>query len=172
MLEVVLAPHNDDECLFVAFTVMRNRPLVIVITDGYRQGIDPEIRRKESIEAMKVLNAPVVFWGIRDMDLTEKILTDRIKDLRADIVYAPAVQHGHKDHDTVGIVARKLFGERLRQYSTYSKTNWFVEEGRVVEPTKKEIEIKNKALKKYATQRRIFAKVNFEAVIGRPEYFL
>jgi len=172
MLEVVLSPHNDDECLYVAYTIMRYKPLVIVVTDSYRQGINAEVRRQESIEAMKLLGAPVVFLGIKDIDLTEEVLTERVKSLQPDILYAPAIQHGHKDHDIVGKVAQKLFPEKLRQYSTYSNKSWFIEEGNVVEPTKAEIHLKNEALSKYPTQRYAFAKVNFEAVYNRPEYFI
>ena len=35
-MKILLAPHNDDEALFAAYTIMREHPLVIVVTDGYR----------------------------------------------------------------------------------------------------------------------------------------
>jgi len=33
-MKLLLSPHNDDECLFAAYTLMREKPLVIVVTDS------------------------------------------------------------------------------------------------------------------------------------------
>ena len=49
---IFLAPHNDDETLFAAYTLMRYKPFVIIVTDSFIQpergdtGCTAEIRRK------------------------------------------------------------------------------------------------------------------------------
>ena len=176
MFGVVLAPHNDDETLFMAYTVMRNKPLVIIITDGYNQKrmgfeVNAEQRRLESIEACRILGAPVVFLGIKDTEITEDILAERLSGLSADIVYAPAIQGGHKDHDLVSRVAVRLFGDRVRHYSTYSKEDFFIQEGTKVVPIEAEMLLKNEALNKYVSQIR-YSKPHFDEVRGKPEWFI
>lgn len=181
MFEIVLSPHNDDESLFMAYTIMRHKPLVVIVTDGYNQKrmgfeVTAEQRREETIEAMKILDAPYVFLGIKDIDLTEELLISRLKYLDPSTVYAPAIQGGHKDHDLVGKVAEKLFGmssnyDRLIQYSTYSKDVHFIEKGDKVEPTAEEMKLKNEALDKYASQIK-YSRPHFEAVRDKPEYII
>jgi hypothetical protein len=36
-VKVFLSPHHDDETLFGAFTLLRERPLVVIVTDSYVQ---------------------------------------------------------------------------------------------------------------------------------------
>ena len=59
-MKLFLSPHPDDETLFGAFTLMREKPLVVIITDSYIQqnrgeNITPQQRFQESVNAMKIL---------------------------------------------------------------------------------------------------------------------
>jgi len=68
-MKLLLSPHNDDECLFAAYTLMREKPLVIIVTDSDAQlaeGITAQQRREESIRACELLSVPVVFLGLKD----------------------------------------------------------------------------------------------------------
>src|SRR3990167_6541633 len=100
-MDLLISPHNDDESLFAAYTILRHKPLVVICTDSYIQpnrgdsGCTAEIRREETIRAMEVLKCPVVFLGIKDTELTEENLTRRLQDFQGlgfEKVYAPAIQ--------------------------------------------------------------------------------
>jgi LmbE family N-acetylglucosaminyl deacetylase len=174
MFKIVLAPHNDDEALFCAYTIIREKPLVIVVTDGFNQTIygrptDWLERRKESIRAMNILGASVVFLSIKDTELTDLLLIDRLSNLNPDEVYAPAVQGGHHHHDLIGKVAKTLFNDKVKYYSNYSKKYLFVMQGQEIKPTPEEIELKNRALAEYRTQKD---EPHFLAVKNKSEYFI
>jgi len=155
---ILLSPHNDDEALFASFICMRERPLVIVVTDSAIQpergdlGCTAEIRRQETIEAMKIAGCPVVFLGIKDTELNEEILRERLKAFRPGIVYIPALQGGNAQHDLVNKVGLELFGDKCDQYTTYTKTELYTEGTREIKPTPAELEIKNQMLDCYKSQ--------------------
>ncbi len=177
---IFLAPHNDDESLFGAYTLMRHKPLVIVVTDSWiqpsrgEQGCEDWQRRNETIEAMKLAGCPVVFMGISDVALTEEILRDRLKFFNPETVYIPAQQGGNKQHDLVNKVALELFGRsRCEQYSTYSKTQLYIPEGYEIKPTQIEMELKNKMLDCYTSQINLKStKPHFDAVRNQSEWLL
>lgn len=176
---IFLAPHNDDEALFGAYTLMRTKPLVIVCTDSYIQpqrgdlGCTAEIRRQETINAMKLLGCPVVFLGIKDTELTEENLKERLQFLHPDTVYAPAFQGGNAQHDIVNKVARELFGRNVEQYTTYTKTELWTKGSWEVEPTEKEKQLKNQALDCYKSQINLAATApHFLAVRNKSEWLM
>ena len=84
MKKILFAPHNDDEALFTSFICMREKPLVVIVTDSWKQfnrgekDITAEVRRNESVEAMKILGCQVVFLGIPDNKLTRKALLEKL----------------------------------------------------------------------------------------------
>lgn len=172
-----IAPHNDDEALFGAYTLIRHKPIVIVVTDSFIQpergdvGCDAETRRRETIEAMKIAGCPVFFLGIRDTELTEEVLRERLIGLRPEKVYAPAIQGGNHQHDLVGKVCKDLFGERCVQYTTYTKTELYTTGKTAITPTAAEKGIKGKMLACYQSQLYNPAtRPHFEAVIDKPEW--
>jgi LmbE family N-acetylglucosaminyl deacetylase len=129
-VKLLLSPHNDDETLFAAFTILRERPLVCVVFDSHIQvargatNCDWMTRRMETIEAMKILNpdsAPV-FLGIRDDKYGTREIADAIHALgEFEQVYAPAIEEGgHAQHSLVGEIAAKVF-TNVRHYMTYTK---------------------------------------------------
>lgn len=174
---VAIFPHNDDESLFFSFSLLRLKPLVIIATDGYIQyergdlGCSAEIRRQETIEAMKIAGCPVVFLGIKDSELTEEILRDRLKGFNPETVYVPAIQGGNFQHDLVGKVGLELFGDRCEKYATYSRTELYTTGNWEIKPTKEETELKNKMLACYQSQLALQStRPHFQAVIGRSEW--
>lgn len=174
---VFFAPHNDDESLFGAFTLIREKPLVVIITDSYIQplrgdvGCEADKRRKETIEAMAIAGCPVMFLGIPDTELTDQGLRDRLKGFNAETVYAPAIQGGNKQHDIVGRVAGELFGDNCKYYTTYTKTQLHTTGQVEIKPTGQELELKNKMLECYSSQLRLASThPHFEAVKGKSEW--
>jgi LmbE family N-acetylglucosaminyl deacetylase len=175
---IFLAPHNDDESLFGAFTLIRERPLVIVVTDSYIQsdrgdiGCTAEIRRQETINAMAITGCPVVFLGIKDTELTMFSLTERLRPFNPDVVYAPALQGGNHQHDIVGLVAKDLFGTKCKHYCTYTKTELYTTGTIEIRPTPDELALKEKMLACYTSQVDLVStRPHFDAVRGKSEWF-
>ena len=176
---IFLAPHNDDEALFAAFTLMRHRPLVIVATDSFIQpergdvGCTAEIRRQETINAMAIIGCPVVFLGIKDTELTEDILRERLKPFNPEMIYVPAIQGGNAQHDLVGKVGMELFGSKCERYTTYTKTELYTTGSWEVKPVHNELEIKEKMLACYKSQLALPSTLpHFQAIKGKSEWLL
>ena len=177
-MKLLLSPHNDDECLFAAYTLMREKPLVVIVTDSdahLAQGITAHDRREESRRACELLGVPVVFLGLQDGKLEQhKIeLKRRLEPFASQAwthVYAPAIQGGHKDHDAVGEVVLSMFSP-VSYYATYAAGECFTPAGREIVPTPEEVERKNRALDCYPSQIRLaLTESRFDAVRGRSEY--
>jgi len=176
---MLLSPHHDDESLFAAFTLIRHKPLVIICTSAYIQsergdeGCTDEIRTKETIEAMKIAGCPVVFLGIKDTELTEEILRERLKVFKPEMIYAPAIQGGNIQHDIVGKVAKELFGDKCEQYTTYTKTELYTTGNFEIKPTHSELELKEKMLNCYESQLNLRSTLpHFMAVKCKIEWLL
>lgn len=112
-MKLFLAPHSDDETLFGAFTVLRERPLVAIVMQ-----MEPE-RRRESQRAMGILGAEVEFLDYRDHPT---MLLELFKTYgQPEMVYAPAFEGlGNFDHNCIGELARLAF-ERVTYYLTYTE---------------------------------------------------
>lgn len=172
-----ISPHSDDSVLFGAFTLMREKPLVLTVTSSFIQSnrgenITAEQRELEDIEAMKILGCSIIFGQIRD----DIISDDAIKNLLArfanfDMIYAPAVQGGNPQHDLIGKVAQEVF-PNLTQYSTYAQGEWFTKGNKEIIPTPEEERLKAQALASYKSQIALPATApHFKAVEGRSEWF-
>ena len=177
-MKLLLSPHNDDECLFAAYTLMREQPLVIIVTDSdahLAEGITAHQRREESRRACELLEVPVVFLGLKDGALEQQKaeLKRRLEPFAKQPwtrVFAPAIQGGHKDHDALGEVVSAMFST-VSYYATYIAGECFTPAGREIEPTPEEVVRKNRALDCYPSQIRLAGHPShFEAVRGRPEY--
>lgn len=177
---ILIEPHQDDSVLFAAYTLMRLRPLVISVTSSHIQpnrgdiGCDENTRRKETVEAMKILGCPVLFMDIPDTELTEENFRQRLYGLNPETVYIPAAQGGNKQHDLINKVCMEYFGrDRCEQYSTYKRNEFFTEEGYEIKPTHSEIELKNKALDCYKSQLQLPSTLpHFEAVRNKSEWLI
>lgn len=175
MSQLWIAPHSDDAVLFGAYTLMREEPLVLTVTDSYIQqnrgeNITPNQRRIEDIEAMKVLGCPIVFGGIRDDIIDAWAVEELFYNFQNfEIIYAPApiVPNGNIHHNLIGETAIKIFGEKVVQYMTYSTEQLYMPGSIEVKPTAKEVELKEKALDCYTSQIELAATaLHFEAVRG------
>ena len=160
MRTILFAPHNDDEALFCAYTLMREKPLVVICTDSFIQpnrgekGCDSETRWEETKKAMDILGVPVMRLGVRDYELDYNVFgTFLQKSLSGfDKVYAPAIQEGNPHHDLIARACKFVFGDKVIQYSTYKSGEWFTKGDIEIVPTEEEYELKKKALSCYKSQ--------------------
>ncbi len=188
MNSLLISPHDDDSVLFCSLIAMRERPTVVVVTDSYVQpargeiGCSAEERAAESAAAHKVLGCETIRLGLRDDHLTlddvKRALTALIdkEDFYPELVYVPALEGGHPQHDLVARAASLVFQEpSLRCYSTYSKLSQYraVDLQPVgtteIEWTRPEYELKQRALAYYGSQIRVNPQ-HFQAIEGRSEW--
>lgn len=130
MTDLFLSPHNDDETLFGAFTILRYKPHVIVCLKSRLQevrgtGITAVQRETETARALWWLGDPTwEQWQFLDDDPDWSVIASRILDLSKayDRVFAPAIEFdGHEQHTLVGSLASEHFGERCIPYLTYRR---------------------------------------------------
>ena len=179
-MNLFIAPHNDDEALFGAFTLMREKPLVVVVTDSYIQpnrgevGCSARERREETSKAMKLVGCPVYFAGIRDDIIDNMDVINLLCSLEGfEKVYAPAIQGGNPQHDMIGNMAIQVFGDKLVQYTTYTKTELWTPGNIEIVPTEEEKDLKNKMLDCYTSQINLRATApHFLAVRNKSEWLI
>lgn len=125
-MKLLIAPHSDDEALFTSFTILRERPLVLIVTDSMRQaskGITAKERRYETLNALRILGAESYFLGIPDAQLDANNLAAALDDFIAthgpfEHVFAPAFEeNGNVDHN---LIARVTFSIPTMRYLTYT----------------------------------------------------
>ena len=133
MSNLAIIPHNDDETLFLAFTLCREAAdiQVVVIFDGYVQAARGEPvtwqqRREETAAALKELGVvkPPVFAGFSDQTPDwggiRKFLLDLSHEHAFPIVYAPLEEpNGHYQHNMVRRAALGYF-DYVQSYTTYT----------------------------------------------------
>lgn len=178
-MKLFISPHNDDETLFGAFTLMREKPLVVIVTDSWIQfnrgeSITADQRWEETKKAMVILGCSVIRLGIRDDILDDWHVKDKLsRFIGFDTVYIPAVQGGNLQHDLVSKVAKEVFGDRVKQYTTYTATEPCTTGTQEVIPTSEEITLKEKALACYESQiKSPTTALHFQAVKGKSEWFI
>lgn len=144
-MKLFLSPHNDDETLFGAFTIMRERPEVCIVFDSFVQpsrgisGCDMLIRRRETVRALSALTLMLDWHGaIKNQAVEPRFLalSDELnyapealarclgtyRDV-AEEVWIPAVEpDGHLQHNLVGQVGLEVFSNaKVHRYLTYSR---------------------------------------------------
>lgn len=131
---LVFAPHPDDEVFGCGGTIMRhvqhNTPVhVIIVSDG-TYGVSAEAendhaiqRQNESIAAAQKLGYGIpAFWHYPDRQISysEKLIQHilaSIREIDADLVYAPSVLEMHPDHRALGMAvseAVRRIGKLIR----------------------------------------------------------
>jgi LmbE family N-acetylglucosaminyl deacetylase len=133
-VNLLLAPHNDDETLFCSFTIQRDFPLVVIVFDSYVQEkrgnpVTWQQRRGESVRALKVFGHCASwnphFVGVRDdEDLDAQQVATQLEGFVEPIerVFAPAIEpNGHAQHNAVGAAADLLWPGRVTHYLTYTR---------------------------------------------------
>jgi len=100
-MKLLLSPHNDDESLFAAYTIMREQPLVLVVADCNIQfnlgwGITAEQRKEESRQGCKILGVDVDFLGLPEDAIDRENLVSALRPFKDfELVFAPAIQRGN-----------------------------------------------------------------------------
>ncbi len=133
-MKLFLSPHNDDEVLWGSFTLMREKPLVVIVYDGYVQAkrgarITYTQRRQESCIAMNALGMPdPKFLGLRDDamytpgDIVFRLRSMVDVDQKFDAVYSPIYHNdGHDQHNVVALAAGMLHANTYPRYATYTR---------------------------------------------------
>lgn len=172
---IFVSPHQDDETLFGGYTLMHRKPLVLVVTDGYTEhhlskGITPEIRRKETLAAMSILNCKVEFIGIKDTELTEDKVKQALRKYEPSKIYAPKPNSSNEQHNLIGSSVYELWPDKTIYYSTYTAES-LTPRGdiRVLPVDFNEVNLKIDALNCYDSQIGINYP-HFAAVNRQPEY--
>lgn len=167
-----IAPHNDDEALFGSYTLIREKPLVVVVTDGFIQAkrgddVTWDERRAETLEAMRMAGCPVLFGGIPDDVVNSGLIRSLLGSLfNFSRVYAPALQGGNAHHDMVSVVAREMFHDVI-QYTTYTKDELWTTGNKEIIPSVEEAVLKDQMLNCYQSQINLPSTApHFEAVRG------
>ena len=177
-MKLFLSPHQDDESLFGAYTLMRERPFVLFCTYPViqaKKGLEATTiqRLEESHNAMEILGLNYdTILSITDDGPTEEGLTTALEKYQSTYsdVYAPAVEGFALQHDLVSRVADKLWPGHATHYMTYTSSDLHTKGSVVLTPTREEMDIKNKMLDCYKTQLR-YNLPHFEAVRNLPEYY-
>lgn len=180
-MKLFLSPHNDDETLFGAYTLMHEKPLVVICTDSVRQfkrgekDITAKLRWEETQRAMKILGCDVMRLGIPDDELNGRDLMKELEKFgNVEKVFAPAMQGGNNDHDIVSFAARALFGDKVIQYTTYSREALHTTGKTEVSPKNHTEKIKKiSALTCYQSQIHYPPTApHFDAVKGKSEWYI
>lgn len=138
-MKLLVSPHNDDEILWCSFTIIRERPHVLIVYDSYIQdargvaGCDAMTRRDESLEALVELGycwEPGRFLGFPDNapyppeQIGAEIAT-RIMQLPESVtdIWAPAFEEGgHEQHNLVALACDAFGGTcNVHRYLTYTR---------------------------------------------------
>lgn len=160
MTALFLSPHNDDETLFGAFTLLRENPDVIVclrsqVQEDRGYGITATEREAETDAAMRILGCSWRQWPKLDTDTSWEDVRIWLSAWvgQYDRIFAPAwEQDGHPQHNAIADAARDVFGpEAITSYMTYTKNGKSVSELEVV-PEAHHVGLKLQALACYHTQ--------------------
>lgn len=159
-MKIFLSPHNDDESLFGCYTILREKPLVVIVTDSYIEQergdkATTEQRIEESKKACKLMGVEVEFLHIPDKSLNPDNLAQALIQLKdkynPDLVYAPAIEiDGNNQHNLIGSMASQLFN--TVHYMTYTLHTTKSIGTEIIIPTEEEKKIKAECLKCYPSQ--------------------
>ncbi len=185
MRKVFISPHNDDEALFGAFTIMRYREDVEVafVYDSYVQVNRGHIycstanRRAESLEALAAMGVSeqrVKFLGLRDdADVNINEISGLIRQFSGAQLWFPAYEDGgNKHHNAVSMAVRhSLASPSKTAYLTYTDRGKSIGENLVVPSKWSDVAVKLIALSCYHTQIEI-ADCRPHFLRGQEEYYL
>lgn len=143
-MKILLAPHADDAELFACYTLLRERPEVILCLPGAPRHGAREVRVAEFAAAMAVL-------GCTWLSLLDIGLEPGLARLNPDHVWAPLPEPGgNSDHNLVGGLAAGLWPGKVTFYTTYSAARTTIGDRVECEPSW--LALKRQALACYRSQ--------------------
>lgn len=165
MTSLFLSPHNDDESLFGAFIIQRERAHVVTVLRSFYQAerwpnSDCGFERREQETAQACAELEAASWDQWHYDDREPpwpaihdLMAETGDELDPTVVYAPLPElGGHDHHNTIGELAASVYGDRVRFYPTYTRAGGRSELGERVDPAPGEIVGKLRALACYRSQ--------------------
>lgn len=170
-MKLLISPHTDDETLFSAFTIQREKPQVVIVYDSYIQvqrghaAAGRTVRRNESIAACKELGvAEPIFLGFDDsadhsLDIEKRMMQAFRSFENVEAVWCPASEwDGHQQHNIVASICDLVFMDCIEaKYLTYTRSKGKSTSSTLVKPDTSWIIPKLKALACYKTQIEIVA---------------
>lgn len=151
-MKILISPHSDDATLFAAYTILREKPLVITVTHSTLQGNNGHERVLEDYKAMRILGASICFMGIDEDKLTEELLIEKFLPfaLNSEAWLPEEIENGNPHHNLITQTLKKMFW-KVHFYKTYSGLETRTV-GKEVIPTPEELELKKRAMACYKTQ--------------------
>lgn len=129
MQKVLLSPHNDDAELFACFTLLREKPHVVVcMRCDYNAdpmyGAPHDVRERETMRSLNLLGVTWEQWDISETRPDWAEMERRICGLRKrgyTRAWVPMVElsGGHPHHDRIGAMSLAVWPDAAR-YCTYS----------------------------------------------------
>jgi len=117
-MKILLAPHADDETLFACYTLLREKPLVVLCLPGAPRHGSPEVRRGELAKAMALLGCSWI--SLAHLPDLEEALA-RFSPAH---VFAPLPEDdGNREHNLVGELAARLWPGDVTFYTTYTSSS-------------------------------------------------
>ena len=115
-MRIFLSPHPDDEALFGAYTLLRERPNVVLCLPGAERHGSFDVRLAEFAAAMAILGCDWVSIA-EEQEPLEEVLAR----FDAEHIYAPLPEpDGNDDHNLVGDLAARLWPGRVEFFTTYT----------------------------------------------------
>lgn len=123
---LVLAAHPDDEVLGCGFYLQRlAKPIILMATDGAPQdsffwqaygtrAAYAELRHREALAVAQMLNADLIWSGVTDMQLVERVhevieaLAAAVYKFEPEVIITHAYEGGHPDHDACAFIAAQV----------------------------------------------------------------
>lgn len=156
-MDIYLAPHNDDDALFGAYTCLRYRPRIITVLRsfveaGWNPPVAYETREAESAAAARVLGCEWEQWQFPDNQPDWAEIGAALRRLTPGRVWAPLPEPGgHPHHNEIGALAGLLW-PHTAYYATYTHANGKTTTGRKVRPYRGWETIKRQAMACYPSQ--------------------
>lgn len=132
--KLFVSPHNDDAALFGAFTLLREKPMVLTVFDSFVQvergypECNADARRDEDRRAIAICLQCTIHSGYVPDNLPVAEAAPKVHSVlsqwrRVTEVWLPAVeQGGHEQHNLVGELGLEVFREaKIHRYLTYTR---------------------------------------------------
>lgn len=157
-MNLLLAPHSDDEALFASYVQLAYQPHVVVCLRGRRAKRLPgnEVREAESRASAEVLGTTVEFvespCDPADWHAVERKVA-AFRDAEVEHVFAPLPEaDGGVQHNAIGNLAAGFWPKQTIFYSTYGLHNGRSQQGERLEQREDWAERKQKALACFTSQ--------------------